>query len=297
MRIRIPATTANLGSGFDSLGIALSLYNEVELEPWEGCHITSRDGIPVPTGEENLIYATARSLYQQCGKPFTGLKITQTNRIPLARGLGSSSACIAAGLLGANALLGAPLSQGELVDLAAAMEGHPDNSSPALLGGFVAAAMENGHVHYSRTEVPQELLFAAVIPDFELKTADARRALPQTVPLQDGVFDLSRSALVTAAMFSGNWELLRVGVQDRLHQPYRLPLIPGAEQVMDCFAQLGAYGAYISGAGSTLMGIVDAARRTQCQAALQSCLEEAGLRDWKLLLLQADNQGAVIEEV
>ena len=137
LKITVPASSANLGAGFDALGLALTLYNRVWMEEADGCHIESADGVPIPTDETNLIYHTARVLYRRCGRPFRGLHIRQENNIPMARGLGSSSACIAGGLLGANELLGRPCELAQLVDLAAAMEGHPDNSTPALLGGFV----------------------------------------------------------------------------------------------------------------------------------------------------------------
>ena len=141
VKVKIPATSANIGSGFDSLGLAVTLYNYVFMDEYDGLQINSLDGIPIPSDETNLVYTTAKSLYELCGKPFHGLRIHQENNIPMARGLGSSSACIIGGLLGANELLGRPLSRNELVDLAAKMEGHPDNSTPALVGGLVTAVL------------------------------------------------------------------------------------------------------------------------------------------------------------
>ena len=153
--VKVPATTANFGAGFDSLGAALDYYNCIWMEEWDGCWIEILDDTDVPTDETNLIYQTAKALYERCGRPFRGLHIRQENRIPTARGLGSSSACIAGGLLGANELLGRPCELAQLVDLAAAMEGHPDNSTPALLGGFVAAAMEGEHVFWAQCPSPR----------------------------------------------------------------------------------------------------------------------------------------------
>ena len=204
--VKVPATTANFGAGFDSLGAALDYYNRIWMEEWDGCWIEILDDTDVPTDETNLIYQTAKALYERCGRPFRGLHIRQENRIPTARGLGSSSACIAGGLLGANELLGRPCELAQLVDLAAAMEGHPDNSTPALLGGFVAAAMEGEHVFWAQCPIPEELGFVAVIPDFELKTADARRALPDQYVRADGVYNLSRSALMAISMAQGKLE-------------------------------------------------------------------------------------------
>lgn len=136
IKIRIPATSANIGSGFDSLGLALNLYNYIYMEQIDGIEIKSKDHTVIPTGENNLVYKTAKHLFEICGKPFTGLHIEQENNIPMTRGLGSSSACIVGGLFGANELMGNPLSQDELVNFAAVMEGHPDNSTPAILGGY-----------------------------------------------------------------------------------------------------------------------------------------------------------------
>ena len=179
IKLKIPATSANLGAGFDALGLALSYYNYVNMEESEGCHIKSLDGTEIPTDETNLIYHTARTLYEICGRDFKGLTIEQTNHIPMARGLGSSSACIIAGLAGANRLMGDPLTLDEMVDLSAQIEGHPDNTAPALLGGIVTAVFDGKSVHWVKQEVFTTLKFIAVIPDFELKTEKARACLPR----------------------------------------------------------------------------------------------------------------------
>lgn len=293
IKISIPATSANIGSGFDSLGVALGMYNTVEMELWDGAFVEALDNAPIPLDEHNLVYKTAKYLFDICGKPLSGLHIRQQNVIPMARGLGSSSACIVAGLLGANQLLGQPLSHEEIVNMAANMEGHPDNSTPALLGGQVTAAMENGKVYYCRQELKNDLIFAAVIPDFELKTSLARTALPKEVTHKDAVYNLSRAALMAGSLASGRYENLRVACGDRLHQPYRLSLIPGGAQVLEAALSLGAYGAYISGAGSTLMAILPA----QCDSffrALRCQLDMAGRAGWDIRLLSPDNTGAVI---
>ena len=294
--VQVPATTANFGAGFDSLGAALDYYNRIWMEEWDGCWIEILDDTLVPTDETNLIYQTAKALYERCGRPFKGLHIRQENRIPTARGLGSSSACIAGGLLAANKLLGRPCDQAQLVDLAAEMEGHPDNSTPALLGGFVAAAMEENHVYCAQCPVPEGLGFVAVIPDFELKTADARRALPDQYDRADGVYNLSRSALMAISMAQGKLENLRIAAQDRLHQPYRLGLIPGAEQVFDFFNKQQAYTAYISGAGSTLMGLVPMERMDSICRAARDFLDAQGLPGWKVLGLRPGEGARIVTD-
>ena len=179
IRIQVPATSANLGSGFDSLGIALTMYNQVWMEEDDRVNISSRDGIDVPKDENNLIYWSAKLLYEECGRTLPGLRIEQQSDIPMARGLGSSSACIVAGLLGANRFLGGPLSQQDLVNLACKIEGHPDNTTPALTGGLVASAMEGERVYSVSVPVAQKIRFAVMIPPFELKTEIARKALPE----------------------------------------------------------------------------------------------------------------------
>lgn len=160
IRIQVPATSANLGSGFDSLGIALTLYNQVWMEESDTLDISSKDNIKIPTDETNLIFWAAKLLYEQCGRKLPGLKIIQQNDIPMARGLGSSSACIVSGILGANRLLGNPLSQQDLINLAAKIEGHPDNTTPAILGGLVASAMEGERVYSVSVPVSEKIRFA-----------------------------------------------------------------------------------------------------------------------------------------
>ena len=294
IQIKVPATSANIGSGFDSLGLAVRMYNTVEMELWDGVLVEALDSAPIPTDEHNLIYKTAKYLFDLCGKPLPGLHIRQENVIPMARGLGSSSACIVAGLTGANLLMGEPLTREDIINMAATMEGHPDNSTPAILGGQVTAAIENGKVFFCRQELKDDLRFAAIIPDSELKTSQARAALPKEVTHKEAVFNLSRSALMAVSLATGKYENLRVASQDRLHQPYRLPLIPGARQVMDCALEFGALCVYISGAGSTLMALVPA-QNDSFFRHLRCYLDTAGLAAWLLELLEPDNTGTVVE--
>ncbi len=221
IRIDVPATSANLGSGFDSLGIALTMKNRVWVEEYDGLDISCTDGLDVPKDESNLIFWAASHLYDICGKKLPGLKIIQENNIPMARGLGSSSACIVAGILAANRFMGNPLSHTDLINLAAKIEGHPDNTSPALSGGLVASAMEGERVYSVSVPVSDKIRFAVMIPPFELKTEKARAALPKEYSREDAVYNLSRSGLMTASLFSGELHNLRVAVQDRIHQPYR----------------------------------------------------------------------------
>lgn len=292
IRIRIPASTANLGSGFDSLGIAVDLYNYVEIAPSLSCEISSKDGSAVPTGEDNLIYLSAKKVYEKCGIPFRGLKIVEENNIPFARGLGSSSACIVGGVFGANELIGRPFTKDELLDIAAEIEGHPDNVSPALLGGFTANAMEENRVKYVKSEVSSKLSFAAFVPPFELKTADARAVMPKEVSVKDSVYNLSRSALITASFLTEKYENLKIGCEDKLHQPYRLPLIPEGDRIIEESYKNGALAAYISGAGSTMMAIFQK-DKTETENIAKIILSSGDFAGWKYYILNADNSGAV----
>lgn len=296
IRIQVPATSANLGSGFDALGIALTLYNQVWMEESDTLQIVSRDATPVPQDEHNLVYWAAKLLYERCGHSPRGLHIEQENNIPMARGLGSSSACIVAGLLGANHLLGNPLGQQQLIDFAAEIEGHPDNTTPALLGGLVTSAMEQGRVYSVSVPVSEKIRFAVFVPPFELKTETARSVLPKEYSREDAVYNLSRSALMTASLFSGNLENLRVAVQDRIHQPYRKGLIDHCDKVFEICAALGSLGTYISGAGSTIIAMVEAGQAEDFAKQARAHMAQWGVADWEISIRSAEAHGARVFE-
>ena len=295
IKIQIPATSANLGAGFDALGLALDHYNYVEMEESDSINISSLDSIDVPTDESNLIYISAKDLFDVCGKKLNGLTIRQTNNIPMARGMGSSSACIVAGLVGANRLLGKPLTTDDIVDLAAQIEGHPDNTAPALLGGIVTAVFDGKKVHWVKQEVYTKLKFVTIIPDFELKTEKARACLPKEISHKDAVYNLSRAALFSASLLTGKFENLRTAVHDKLHQPYRMPLIPNAREIFDIAYNHGAYGAYISGAGPTIIAIVDE-NNEYFAGKMRFSLGNAGLDGWQVQEHHIDNLGTQILE-
>ncbi|MBC8610245.1 homoserine kinase [Massilimaliae timonensis] len=291
LKIQIPATSANLGAGFDSLGLAVNLYNYVWIGKSDQLEISSVDGIEVPTDESNLVFSSAKHLFDLCGKPLTGMKIRQENNIPMTRGLGSSSACIIAGLYGANLILGSPFNTDELVDIAAKIEGHPDNTTPALLGGIVTSVYEeNRRVHWVKQEIYRHLDFFAVVPDFELSTTFARQCLPEQVSHMDARYNLARAALFSASLLQGKYENIRIAVTDKLHQPYRMKLIPHAQDVFDKTYALGAYGTYISGAGPTLMSIVST-QNYGFEQEVRRYLDELGLSAWKIFKLSIDNLG------
>lgn len=296
IKVKIPATSANIGPGFDSIGLAVNMYNYVTLEEYDGVMIESLDGTDIPRDETNLVYTTAKSLYEMCGITFHGLKIGQISNIPFTRGLGSSSACIIGGLKGANKLMGNPVGDDELINIAAVLEGHPDNTTPALTGGLVTSVLSGRRVYYVKQEIKNDLRFVAMIPDFELSTHKARAALPETIARRDGVFNLSRAALMSVSLYSGNYQNLRCAADDRLHQPYRLGLIPGGAEVMESCYNYGAYASFISGAGSTIMAIVDASIDDFADM-MRRRLDETGMQSWQVKVLEIDNTGTVIERV
>ena len=250
--VRVPATTANLGPGFDTFGCALALYNTLTFEEtasnlcFAGCE-------PAYCNEDNLAVAAYRAVMNKLGIPMHGLSVTIHTEIPISRGLGSSASLIAAGAAAANALHGNPYTPLQLLGICNDIEGHPDNLAPALLGGLVASFVENGCPVAERYDVHPSLHFTALIPDFKLSTQQARSILPKKVPFADAVFNVSRASVLLKALEKGDAEIIRTALQDRLHQPYRSSLIPGYDQVRKLAAECGCLAFCISGAGPTLL--------------------------------------------
>lgn len=294
--VSVPATSANIGSGFDTAGLALNLYNTVRFSPAEKLEILTENDSLVPTDESNLVYQAAAFLYQKAGRPMPPMRIVQTNAIPVARGLGSSSACIVAGLLGANRMLGDLFSREALLQFATELEGHPDNVAPALLGGFVNSICADGTVYAVKRTLDPTLRFLAVILDQPLLTRAVREALPKEVPHSDAVFNVSRAALLQEAFCGGHRELLPLVTQDKLHQPYRMPLMPGAQRVFQAARQLGALAVFVSGAGSTIMVVMAAEKADAVCAELEQVLHQDEVcKNFVCRQLSGDAQGARVE--
>lgn len=256
VKVRVPATTANLGPGFDSLALALDLWNEVIFQPSAGeLHIEVRgegQGRLALDGS-NLVLKAVRALCERVGRPIPRLVARCDNHIPLGSGLGSSAAASLAGLMGANAWFGAPLSRDEILAMVIDLEGHPDNAAAALYGGLVTiAASPDGAWLVRRVDLPR-LNAVVVLPDFDFPTRTARAALPRQVRFEDAVFNMGHALLVSEALRSGDLHLLGLAMQDRLHQPYRLPLIPGAAEAIQAARAAGAAACAISGAGPSLI--------------------------------------------
>lgn len=264
--IRLPASTANLGSGFDVLGLALGLYNTIEMETTSrGVEVTVEgEGAERLQGEgkRSLVVRAAEAAFAHLGVTPPGLKVHLRNEIPLKRGLGSSGTACLGGIIGAAELTGRPLSPQEILKLALPLEGHPDNITPSLVGGLTASCLSEGEVRYVKIPLPEAITVVAVIPEQQLSTAEARRALPRQVPFADAVHNVSRVALLVGAMVAGDLSLLDEATRDRLHQPYRAKLLPGMEEVLEVARRGGALAAFLSGAGSTVVALVNQGAET-----------------------------------
>lgn len=294
--VRVPASSANLGPGFDALALALDLWNEASFS-LEGkgfrVHIKGEGSDLLAKDERNLVARAVISFYNSQGlEPPAGLKITCLNRIPLGSGLGSSAAATLLGLLGANRLLGDPLGQMEILEMASEIEGHPDNVAAALLGGLVVIATGLEGLTIRRFDIPP-LMTVVVLPELELSTPQARAGLPKQVPLSDATFNISRAVLVVEALRSNDLSLLGQAMQDRLHQPYRLKMLPGCEAALIAARGSGAAAAALSGAGPGLIAFA-AKDPQQVAEAMQAALEDAGVPSRKLIL-STSNLGAEVK--
>ena len=253
---RIPASTTNLGPGFDVLGLALQLYSTVTLEPSDTdteVVVNGIDADKIPSTPEHIACQAVELVFKRSRtrRP-KGFRLHINNGIPPIRGLGGSGTAILGGLLTANVLCGKPFSDAELLNFATEMEGHPDNVAASLYGGLVVSAQEDHHVHTIRVTCPPELSIVLAIPDFPLSTQHARDVLPKSVDFADAIYNTSRSTLLIASLATGQFEMLRVAMKDKLHQPYRAPLIPGFNDVAEAATDAGALGVTLSGAGPTL---------------------------------------------
>ena len=270
--VKVPATSANLGPGFDTMGMAFPLYNTVTIEetvmPGSGVLIELVSDFDykdkallehIPVDENSIIYKAVELLYNSIGQTPAELKITVESKIPMTRGLGSSSSVIVGALIAANELLGKPADEAALLSIAAEIEGHPDNVAPAILGGVLyASVQEDGSVVYKKLPWPEEWKVTACVPDFELSTEIARSVLPKEVPMKDAIFNAQRMAMFIDAVHTKDSAMMKLALQDRLHQPYRMKLMPGLENIMEQLKyEENVLGCVISGAGSTILLITE----------------------------------------
>lgn len=275
VRVKVPASTANLGPGFDSLGMALNLYAWVDMAVAERTtiHLIGDQMNGMPTDKTNLIYQVAQKVFKQAGVSLPELEISVYSDIPLTRGLGSSASAIIGALVGANALIGNKLTMDELFQIASQLEKHPDNVGASLFGGIVVAFWDGIRAEYIRLEPDANLEVLVAIPSFQLSTEIARNVLPQEISLKDAVFNLSHSSLLVAALSTGNLGMIRHAMKDKLHQPYRTAMIPGMQEILEHATDHGALGAALSGAGPTILTLVDS--RSEQKAELEIFMKQA----------------------
>lgn len=294
--VTVPATTANLGAGFDCIGAALSLYNEFTFSFSDSetqIYVTGAEAERVATDKSNLLYQGFSYLYQQLQQTPPPVEIQIKLGIPLARGLGSSATAIVAGLLGANVLLGKPFSQTEIMNFAIAMEGHPDNVVPALIGGCRLAATsvfgwEICDIPWSDAIIP-----VVAIPDFELSTSTARQVLPTNIHRADAIFNIAHLGLLIRGLETANPAWISTALDDKLHQPYRKSLIHGYPEVEQAVKAAGGYGMVISGAGPTLLALTDPHHAQDVAVAMATSWQQQGIKT-SVHTLTIDHVGAKI---
>lgn len=293
VKVKVPATSANLGPGFDVAGLAVTLYNTFTFELLNvGLEIT---GCPKQfCNEDNLTYQAFVEGAKQCGLEFKGLRIECNGDVPYTRGLGSSSTCIVAGIVGAYAFMDRSEDRQEILELATKIEGHPDNVAPAIFGGLTVSVMETEKVTTLNIPVKHDYRFVAFIPPFTLSTEKSRSVLPQILPRADAIKNVSHLALMVASLINGYDEGLKLGFKDRLHQPYRGDLIKGFNEIMDELEKDDrVLGAYLSGAGPTIMAVIKA-EDTKGVVRLK---EELGdlIKEWQVVKLELDMRGYICD--
>ena len=298
VRVRVPATSANLGPGFDALGLALALHNEVVAEA--AAEVTvSIEGEGrgrLDEGAKNLVARAVALAHEVAGRPFHGARLRCINRIPLSRGLGSSAAAWVGGLLAANALMGEPLDREAVLTAAARAEGHPDNVAAALLGGLTVSCADGGRVTAVSLPAPSEVEWVVLLPETESSTRDARAVLPDTVSRSDAVFNVQRVSLMLAALATGRTDLLDQAMQDRLHQPYRQRLFPWMEAIAAAGRRAGGLGCVLSGAGPSMLAAVRQGGGRAVAEAMERALRDVGIAG-RAMPLPVDPVGATWERV
>lgn len=311
VRVRVPATSANLGPGFDCLGLALELRNEFRFDasgwvtdPAEVRLTVRAEGEGVrglPRDQDNLVFRAAATVFARAGRYPAKLDLTLQCAIPVGKGLGSSASAVVGGVWGASALLGLP-ADGESLAAAVGLEGHPDNVLPAVFGGLTIAMLgADGAPRHIRIPVEAPLRAVVAVPSFSLRTSEARRRLPKQVPLADAVFNLSRTAMIAAGAATGDWGSALEGMEDRLHQPFRAALIPGFSEVCQAARSAGAQAAVLSGAGPSVLalvletasGVPAGERATKVGQAMSDAFLAAGVTS-RALVLEPAREGVQV---
>ncbi len=298
VKVIVPASTSNLGAGFDVFGLALEFHNEIELEVLDKkfglqIEIEGEGENSLPHDKRNLIWQAAAKAFSRVKFPASrfGFRMKAVNRIPLARGLGSSAAAALSGILAANAIAGGKLSHEEVLNLAVEFEGHPDNVAPQIYGGLCVSAVHKDKVMVVRLDPPRGLCAVACVPNFELSTKKARAALPAKVAHKDAVFNVSRASFFLASIFSEQYAHLKMAMEDRLHQPYRKKLVPGFDRVLERAYRAGALGAALSGAGPSIFSFASSKSAVQVAKEMEKGFAESGIAA-KAFVLNFNVRGA-----
>lgn len=301
-QVSVPATTANIGPGFDCLGAALTRYNRFTFTPAVAdplaITVIGEERDRVATDASNLVYKAFCEFFRRQGKAIPAIRIQIELDVPLARGLGSSSTAIVGGILGANALAGSPLQLSALAQLATEIEGHPDNVVPALLGGCrLATVDDNGEGIICDVPWHDNIVPIVTIPAFEVSTAQARQVLPQHYSRADAIYTMGHLGLLLRSLESGNGDWLRTAIGDRIHEPYRKTLIPGYDAVAQAAISAGAYGVTISGAGPTLLALGNQATACAIAQAMATTWQQQGIQVVDACPLKIDISGAIVTPI
>lgn len=293
--VRVPATSANMGAGFDTMGIALALYNTIRVRETDSglkiINLNSSEYIPV--NDSNLIYRSIMKVFDKNGYKCKGLEIIQNSRIPMTRGLGSSSACIVGGVLAGNAISGHKLSISELLELAVEIEGHPDNIVPAFFGGFCVSVNDTKKTFYKSFKLSSKIRYAVMVPNFFVTTKKSRSILPEKVDFSDAVHNISRAVWFASSLASGNTENLKLGVDDKLHQPYRKNYINGMDEIFEATYKYGSKATFLSGSGPTILSFLDDGF-SKFKTDMNSFFKNRSHK-WQCRILEIDNVGAVVK--
>ncbi len=299
IKVRIPATTANFGPGFDCVGSALKLYNEIEVNLLANkkeklkIEIEGEGKQELPENEKNIIWQAMQKVFDILKYKSPALYIKMTNRIPLGRGLGSSASGIIGGLVIANELCGNKLSEKEILNIATELEGHPDNVVPAMVGGFCVVVKTKDTIEYIKFDIPKNLNVILCIPEFNISTEYARKILPLFVSHSDAVFNCSRVAFLVSAIIKKNFDLLKLAMEDKLHQNYRKKLIPGMEDVFYSALNSGCFGVALSGSGPTIVAVADRVKSKKIGKEMVKAFAKNKIKS-KYIICDFDNMGVKI---
>jgi homoserine kinase len=296
IRVRVPGTTANLGPGFDTLGIALNFYNEIGIRLSSVPEVVLEGGLDSKPnrGAMKMIMEAARAFFRAVDADEQGITVRIDGDVPIARGCGSSVTVRMGMIAGLNELFNKPLNKNQILNLVSRLEGHPDNAAPAIYGGLVVSGMINNEVVCFRKKLPRSLKFVAAIPDYEVETKKARELLPTSIPFQDAVHNVNRTSLLVAALWDGDYEKVGDFLEDRLHQPQRAALVPQLFSCLNAAKLAGAIGGWLSGSGSTIMALTLKDPKKVGEAMRQIFAKSAV--PCKILVLEADQNGLTIHQ-